>query len=108
MNLLIKRQQRRLQQREELRIAVRETLRAALHELAPGEKVLIFGSLTRPYAFHEKSDVDIAFIEEPQKFSRYGLQSRLEEWIRRPVDVLILGECRFGPKIEREGEAWTI
>ena len=106
MDLLKRRDERRRQRREQIREHVRRRLKEALHQLAPGEQVLLFGSVTRPYAFHERSDVDKAFIEEPKKSSRYGLQAKLEEMIHYPVDLVILAECRFREKIEREGEAW--
>lgn len=105
-DLLKEREQRRWRQREELRQSVRRRLQEALHQLAPGEKVILFGSVTRPHAFHENSDVDIAFVEEP-KHSRYGLQAKIEEIIHHPVDLIVLSECRFRDKVEREGEAWT-
>lgn len=107
MELLKRREERRWQRREELRQQVRQRLKEALHQLAPGEEIFLFGSVTRPHAFHERSDVDIAFIEEPKKSSRYGLQAKLEELIHHPVDLVVLSECRFRKKIEREGEAWT-
>ncbi len=107
LELLKRKEEQRLHRREELRMEVRRKLRQALGELAPGEKVFIFGSLTLAYAFHERSDVDIAFAEEPKKLSRYMLQSKLEERIGRPVDLIVLAECRFRRKIEREGELWT-
>lgn len=107
MDVLKLRQERRLQRREELRLQVRQRLKEALHQLAPGERVLLFGSVTRPHAFHNRSDVDIAFVEEPRRNSRYALQAKLEEMIHHPVDLVILSECRFREKIEREGEAWT-
>jgi len=106
-NLLKSREEQRGQRREELRSEVRQRLKDALHRLAPGEKIVLFGSVTRPHAFHERSDVDIAFVEEPKKDSRYRLLSKLEEIIRQPVDLIVLPECRFREKIIREGEAWT-
>jgi predicted nucleotidyltransferase len=105
--LLKRREARRWQRREELRRQVRQKLKQALHELAPGEDVILFGSVTRPHSFHERSDVDIAFIDEPQRHSRYGLQAKLEEMIHHPVDLIILSESRFREKIMREGERWT-
>ena len=86
---------------------MRERRKAALHELAPGEKVFLFGSVTRAYGFHERSDIDIAFTEEPKKDSRYRLQSKLEEMVGQPVDLILLPECRFRKKIEQKGEEWT-
>ena len=85
---------------EVMRQQVRDRLKLALHELAPGERVLLFGSVTRVCRFHELSDVDIAFIDEPKRESRYGLQAKLEEWIHFPVDLVVLSECRFRNKIE--------
>ena len=105
-NLLQKRDEQRIQRREELRLEVRRQLRDALCELIPGQQVLLFGSITRPYQFHGASDIDIAFLQEPSA-SRYGLQSRIEERIGWPVDLVVLSECRFRRKIEREGETWT-
>ena len=96
-----------MQRREELRERVRRRLKTALHQLAPGEPVIIFGSVTQRHGFHERSDVDIAFVEEPKEMSRYAMQSKLEEAIRHPVDFIILSECRFRDKIQREGEPWT-
>ena len=107
VDLLKRREQRRWQRREELRQRVRQKLKVALHQLAPGERILLFGSVTRPKAFHQRSDVDIAFFEEPKRSSRYRLQAQLEEMIQHPVDLVVLSECRFREKIEREGEAWT-
>ena len=99
-------EERRWRSREELRQQVRRRLKEALAQFAPGEKIFLFGSVTRPYAFHKRSDVDIAFVEEPKQ-SRYGLQAKLEETIQHPVDLIVLAECRFREKIEREGELWT-
>src|SRR5262245_20857434 len=103
--LLEKIKQRRWEHREELRQQVRQRLKEALEQLAPGEQIFLFGSVTRPYAFHDRSDVDIAFVEEPKQ-SRYRLQAKLEEIIHHSVDLIVLSECRFRKKIEREGEAW--
>ena len=107
-DLLKRRDVLRLQRREDLRKEVRRELKEALRRLAPGERILVFGSVTRPYAFHERSDVDIAFVEEPKRYTRYALQARIEEMIHHSVDLVVLSECRFRDKIEREGEAWTI
>src|SRR5207244_6640891 len=107
-DLLKRREARRWHHREELRKEVRRELKEALRRLAPGERILLFGSVTRPYAFHERSDVDIAFVDEPKRYSRYALQAKIEEMIHHSVDLVVLTECRFRDKIEREGEAWTI
>lgn len=97
----------RMKRREKLREDVRARLREALARLAPGEHVLVFGSLTRPQSFHDRSDIDVAFVAEPKAFSRYQMQARLEESLGRPVDLVVLSECRFRDRILREGELWT-
>jgi predicted nucleotidyltransferase len=74
--------------------------------LAPGEKVLVYGSITRTNAFHRRSDVDLAFVEVPKGHSIYRMQVLLEEAVGRPVDLTILGETRLRQKIEQEGELW--
>ncbi len=106
-SLLQRIESERLQRREALRLEVRRQLRAALAELAPGEPVIVFGSLTQPYRFHARSDVDMAFIEERRACSHYRMLARLEERLARPVDVLVLAETRLKEKILREGERWT-
>lgn len=107
MQLLQQVEAERMRRREELRAEVRARLRNALDTLAPAEQVIVFGSITRPRAFHDRSDVDIAFVEEPRAFSRYQMQARLEEYMGRRVDLVILSECHFKGKILREGERWT-
>ena len=98
------RRRRRLQVREQ----VRGTLRAALAHLIPGEKVIVFGSLVRPGAFNDGSDVDLALEREPRQMSDYQLASRLMEILQRPVDVVLLEKSRLREKILREGEVWTV
>jgi hypothetical protein len=49
--LLKRREERRWQRREDLRRQVRQGLKQALLELAPGEEVVLFGSVTRPLSF---------------------------------------------------------
>jgi predicted nucleotidyltransferase len=106
MTLLRRLDAERVRQREILRAEVRVRLRAALAELAPGEPVIVFGSLVHAEKFHAGSDVDVAFVEEPRGCPLYQMIARLEERLGRPVDVMILNETRLRSKIEREGERW--
>ena len=105
-----------LQQREAERQArldclwrnTREQLRAALTELLPGGKVIVFGSLAHRSAFSGESDVDLALFEEPSGISIFGMIAALEEKLRRPVDIVLLGHCRFRNRIQETGEIWTL
>ena len=93
---------------ERLRLATRADLERALRELVPGERVIIFGSLTKPGRFQDASDVDIALEADPAHLSQYQLIALLAERLGRRVDVVLLPECRLREKIEREGEPWTL
>jgi predicted nucleotidyltransferase len=106
--LLFRRDEDRRARRLAVRLQVRLDLRAALEALVPGERVWIFGSLTQPGRFNDRSDVDVALEAEPAIMSAGRLSSELSERLARPVDVVLLEACRFRDKIRREGELWTL
>lgn len=108
MTLLQQLAHERCAAKERLRAETRHRLQDALAELLPGQEVIVFGSLTRPGRFSDVSDVDIALHAEPPDMSTYQLISLLAEHVGRPVDVLLLPECRFRDAIEREGERWVL
>ena len=108
MTLLQQRDAARRQRRLEARTETRRQLRAALAELMPGGKVIVFGSLTKAGVFNDRSDVDVALEEEPAQLNAWQLTGELMERLGRPVDVVVLSECRFREKILREGEVWTL
>ncbi|MBA3960639.1 MAG: nucleotidyltransferase domain-containing protein [Chthoniobacterales bacterium] len=99
----LKRQQRRLQVYEE----TRSRLKSALGDLLPSQPVILFGSLTRPGVFNDRSDIDLALEKEPSHLNTWQLTAALMQQLDRPVDVVILPKCRFREKIMREGERWT-
>jgi predicted nucleotidyltransferase len=107
MTLLQKRDLARQQRRLDVFAETRRRLQSALKELIPGQRVIVFGSLTRPGVFNDCSDVDLALETEPGQMSAERLVSELMERLERPVDVLLLNRCRFREKILREGEVWT-
>jgi len=107
MTLLQQLNSERYQRREALRADVRLRLQKALIELLPGHKAIVFGSLVKPGRFSDTSDVDIALDAEPAGVTTYQLTSLLAERLGRPVDVVLLPECRFRARILREGETWT-
>ena len=85
----------------------RRRLRESLADLVPGQRILVFGSLTKPGVFNDASDVDLGVETEPSGTSLWRLMSELTERLGRPVDVILLPRCRFRERIVREGETWT-
>lgn len=98
----------RRERREVLRQQTRQHLRTILRELIPAESVIVFGSIVKPGRFNESSDVDLALEAESATMSIYQLTSLLAERLGRPVDVVLLSECRFRDRVLREGERWTL
>jgi predicted nucleotidyltransferase len=107
MTLLQTRDLTRRRRRLKALADARRDLRSALAHLIPGSRVILFGSLTKPGVFNDRSDVDLALETEPAGMSLYQLIGQLAEAMGRPVDVVLLSECRFRQKILREGEVWT-
>ena len=85
----------------------REKLRKALHEVIPGERVWLFGSITRKDDFRETSDIDIAIERESHGLTYWELIGEIDERVERPVDVVLLPESRLREKILSTGELWT-
>ena len=108
MTLLQQIHARRAERNEALRLETRERLRHVLQRLVPVDHVLVFGSLTKPHRFTDTSDIDIALETEPAETSLYKLTPLLAEEMGRPVDVLLLSECRFRDRVAREGEIWML
>jgi len=108
MTLLQQLDQQRAKHHEALRIEVRERLRTVLRQIAPVEKIVVFGSLAKAYHFTEDSDIDLALEAEPAGMSLCQLTAVLAEQMGRPVDIVLLSDCRFRDRIAREGELWTL
>lgn len=104
--LLQQRDAARARRRLEVYEQTRRQLKQALAELIPSHKVILFGSLTRPGVFNDRSDVDLALESEPSQMSVYRLVAELMERLDRPVDILMLDQCRFRERVRREGEVW--
>lgn len=105
--LLARRDEARRARRIALYAETRRRLREALAELVPGHRIWVFGSLTTPGRFNDRSDVDLTLAEESQSISLGRLASELTERLGRPVDVVLLDRCRLRDRILREGEQWT-
>jgi len=87
---------------------MRQRLQEALRRFPPADKVVVFGSLAKPNRFTEASDIDLALAAEPAGMSLYQFTALLAEEMGRQVDIVLLPECRFRERIEREGETWTL
>lgn len=106
MTLLLQRDAKRREARLLLWEETRGALQLALRELLPGARVFVYGSLTRRGTFRAASDIDLALVEEPRDKTIWLLQAELEERLRRPIDLVLLGETRLRDKILQEGEEW--
>jgi predicted nucleotidyltransferase len=95
--------------RERLRLETRARCRELLGALLPpGTRIIVFGSLAKPYAFSRWSDVDLAVDRLPAGLSPEQLAAQLEAGLGRPADVVRLGETRINAAILRTGETWTL
>lgn len=106
MTLLQKRDLARRDRRLAVYEETRHRLKEALRALIPGHRVIVFGSLTRPGIFNDRSDIDLALEEKLLQIDPLRLMSELMDRLGRPVDVVLLSACRFREKIIREGEVW--
>jgi predicted nucleotidyltransferase len=106
VTLLTDLESQRRQRRERLRWETRQALDIALSELDLQQRVFIFGSLIQPGRFNEASDIDLALDNEPTRMTLYQLTALLAERLGRPVDILLLPECRFRDKILLQGQSW--
>ena len=105
--VLQQRDRARAERRRILYDETRRRLREALADLIPGQRIRVFGSLTKPGVFNDRSDIDVAIETEPAGMTTGQLMSELTERLARPVDLILLPRCRFRARILREGETWT-
>jgi len=65
----------------------------------------IFGSLTRPRHFHDRSDVDVAVEQiNPEMF--FQAMADLSGCVERDVDLIELEKCPFQHRIRERGIEW--
>jgi hypothetical protein len=70
MTLLQERDEARCQRRLQAFAETRARLKSALATLIPGHKVILFGSLTKPGVFNDRSDVDPDKLAMVLKYAR--------------------------------------
>lgn len=108
MTLLQRRDLAPRQRRLKVLADARRELRAALADLISGNRVILFGSITKPGVFNDRSDIDLALETEPPGMDAVHLTGELMERLGRPVDVVVLENSRLRKKILREGEIWMV
>ncbi|WP_216594223.1 nucleotidyltransferase domain-containing protein [Synechococcus sp. PCC 6312] len=66
----------------------------------------LVGSLTRPYQFTSRSDVDLA-VEQINPDLFFSAIAHLSEFLKRDVDIINLAQCHFSDRLRQEGISWT-
>jgi uncharacterized protein len=100
--------ERKAGENERLRLETLERLMAslkALNETVRFEAVYIFGSLTIPYRFTDRSDIDLAFQGLDGEWLFY-VTGKLSDFLGIDVNAVQLEEVHFKEKILRTGIEW--
>lgn len=99
----------RRQQNEQQRLAICDRVLAWLDEVGQQygiDRAYLFGSLTRPYRFTARSDVDLAVEAiDPERF--FQAIAELSEQVEREVDLVELSKCLFADRIRQQGIVWS-
>lgn len=100
---LKEREEKARQENERLRLAVLAEVMSALKEelFENNVEVFLVGSITRPFTFTKRSDVDIVVKNFTQ--DRFDLWTKLESRLGRNVEVILFENCSFKNHIEKEG-----
>ena len=69
------------------------------------EEAYLFGSVTKPFRFSERSDIDIGFIGLDNRHF-FKVMSYMSEEAGRDVDIVQLEDHRLADKIKRGGVRW--
>ena len=93
---------------EELRLWVIEKILTAIDKLSEEiafKEAYLFGSVTKPFRFSERSDIDIGFIGLDNRHF-FKVMSYISEEAGRDVDIVQLEDHRLADKIKRGGIRW--
>ena len=100
--------EKKKKEREDLRLHVIAKILTAIErlsgEIAFGEAYL-FGSVTKPFRFSERSDIDIGFIGLDNRHF-FKVMSYISEEAGRDVDIVQLEDHRLADKIKKGGILW--
>lgn len=78
---------------------------ALMNKAFPFQEAYIFGSISKPFNFTERSDVDIAFVGLDDKHF-FQAMSFLSGELGVSVDIVQLENHRLAEKIRKEGIKW--
>lgn len=89
--------------REQMRLDMLKKCDEYLKQRFSSEKteVYLIGSITRPYSFHENSDIDI--VLKNYSGDRFEIWTELEASLHRRVEVIIFESCHFQEHIIQQG-----
>jgi hypothetical protein len=69
-------------------------------------KAFVFGSVTRPFHFSDRSDVDVA-VESIDRERYFEAIAHLSRVLEREVDLIPVSTCPFANRIRQTGIVWT-
>jgi len=97
---------RKRQEEQRLRV-IEKTLMAIdkLSEEIAFQEAYLFGSVTKPFRFSEKSDIDIGFIGLDNRHF-FKAMSYISAELGCNVDIVQLEDHRLAAKIKRGGVRW--
>ncbi len=100
--------EKKRKEQEELRLHMIEKILTAIDRLSKEitfEEAYVFGSVTKPFRFSERSDIDIGFIGlDDRQF--FKAMSYISEETGCDVDIVQLEDHRLADKIKRGGIRW--
>ena len=76
-----------------------------LRDFYQWDEIYLFGSITKPERFSQRSDIDIG-IKGLNKYQHYRFISDLSGLLERGIDVVRLEDCPFAEAIVKRGVQW--
>ena len=100
---LINRNTTEIEKREQERKTVLAHAIESLKSFFSGSAVEVYlvGSITQPYKFHSRSDVDI--VLKNFKGDRFEVWTKMEDLIKRNVEIIRFENCHFQEHVLKEG-----
>lgn len=96
------------ERQEEVRLRIIEKILTAIDRLSEEiafKEAYLFGSVTKPFRFSEKSDIDVGFIGLDNRHF-FKVMSYISEEAGRDVDIVQLEDHRLAAKIKKGGIRW--